>query len=91
MTALLVVLYVCLLVLMVARVVIDIKNDREVKNMTLELFEEKLKKIKASRSGVAFIGLFKRNAVFVSENKAAVREILARVFSEAGPVQNKKE
>lgn len=91
MTALLIVLYVCLLVLMVARVVIDIKNDREVKNMTLELFEEKLKKIKASRSGVAFVMLFKRNAVFIKENEAAVREIIARVFPAAGSVQNKKE
>ena len=53
---------------MVARVVIDIKNDREVKNMTLELFEAKLKKAKASR-----------NAVFIKEN-AAVQEIFARVF-----------
>ena len=90
MTALAIVLYVCLLALLVSRVVIDIKNDREVKNMTLELFEEKLKKIKASRSGVAFIGLFKRNAVFVKENEAAVREIIARVFPKAAD-SNKKE
>lgn len=65
---------------MVACVVIDIKNDREVKNMTLELFEAKLKKAKASRSGIAFIGLLKRNAVFIKENEAAVQEIFARVF-----------
>lgn len=90
MTALLVVLYVFLLVLMVVRVVIDIKNDREVKNMTLEIFEEKLKKIKASRSGVAFIGLLKRNAVFIKENEAAVQEIFARVFPKAAD-SNKKE
>lgn len=90
MTVLAIVLYVCLLVLMVSRLVIDIKNDREVKNMTLELFEEKLKKIKASRSGVAFIGLLKRNAVFIKENEAAVQEIFARVFPEAVS-SNKKE
>lgn len=79
-STLLIVFYVCLLALMVARVVIDIKNDREVKNMTLELFEAKLKKAKASRSGIAFIGLLKRNAVFIKENEAAVQEIFARVF-----------
>lgn len=90
MTVLLVVLYVCLLVHMVARVVIDIKNDCEVKSMTLELFEAKLKKIKASRSGVAFIGLLKRNAVFIKENEAAVQEIFARVFPVAAS-SNKKE
>ena len=90
MTVLAIVLYVCLLVLMVSRVVIDIKNDREVKNMTLELFEEKLKKIKASRSGVAFLGFLRRNSVFIKENEAAVKEILARVFSKAAD-SNKKE
>ena len=90
MTVLAIVLYVCLLALMVSRVVIDIKNAREVKNMTLELFEEKLKEIKASRSGVAFVMLFKRNAVVVKENEAAVKEILARVFPKAAD-SNKKE
>ena len=75
---------------MVARVVIDIKNDREVKNMTLELFEAKLKKAKASRSGIAFIGLLKRNAVFIKENEAAVREIIARVFPKAADSNKEK-
>ena len=37
-------------------------------------------KAKASRSGIAFIGLLKRNAVFIKENEAAVQEIFARVF-----------
>ena len=86
----LIVFYVCLLALMVARVVIDIKNDREVKNMTLELFEAKLKKAKASRSGIAFIGLLKRNAVFIKENEAAVREIIARVFPKAADSNKEK-
>lgn len=90
MTVLVIVLYVCLLALMVFRVVIDIKNHREVKSMTLELFEERLKEIRASRSGVALVDFFKRNAVFVNENKAAVKKILARVFSEAAD-SNKKE
>ena len=90
MTALAIILYVCLLVCMVSRLVIDIKNDREVKNMTLEIFEEKLKKIKASRSGVAFIGFIKRNAVFIKENEVAVQGIFARVFPKGDP-SNKKE
>ena len=60
---------------MVARVVIDIKNDREVKNMTLELFEAKLKKAKASRSGIAFIGLLKREVVALDPSTGEVSQL----------------
>ena len=49
-----------------------------------------MKKIKASRSGVAFLGFLKRNSVFIKENEAAVKEIFARVFSKAAD-SNKKE
>lgn len=90
MTVLAIVLYVCLLALMVSRLVIDIKNRCEVKNMTLELFEEKLNALKASRSGVAFLAFLKMNAVFIKENEAAVQEIFARVFPKAAD-SNKKE
>lgn len=76
-------------VMFVVVLVADMKRVKDVKNMTLPLFEERLIAIRDSCSGSRFIRFLKDNAVFIKSHETEVAEIFARVFPKSD-VSNKK-
>lgn len=89
MQALSIIILVVSFVMFIVVLVVDMKRAKDVKNMTLPLFEERLISIRDSRSGSRFIRFLKENAVFIKLHEAEVAEIFARVFPKSD-VSNKK-
>ena len=89
MQALSIIILIVSFVMFVIVLVADMKRVKDVKNMTLRLFEDRLIAIRDSRSGSRFIRFLKDNAVFVKEHETEVAEIFARVFPKSD-VSNKK-
>ena len=76
-------------VMFVVVLVADMKRLKDVKNMTLQLFEERLIAIRDSCSGPRFVRFMKDTAVFRKLHETEVAEIFARVFPKSD-VSNKK-
>ena len=89
MQALSIIILIVSFVMFVIVLVADMKRVKEVKNMTLQLFEERLIAIRDSRSGSRFVRFLKDNAVFIKVHETEVAEIFARVFPKSD-VSNKK-